>query len=223
MQIKGFQEVTLMDWDGVVASIVFVGGCNFRCLYCHNYDIAFNSAEKEDVSQEFIFARLKELKKWIDGVIVCGGEPTIYGASLTLLLETLKAEGFKTKIYTNGTNNALLTDLIENKLLDAVDMDIKHVFSKYAQVTMADNHEMLEEVKNSISFLKSTKTIDVRFRTTVVKGIHTQNDIEEIYKLVHPCPLIIQNVSNEHVPEKYSNLVQPFTAKEFEELQKLIN
>lgn len=223
MQIKGFQEVTLLDWDSVVASILFVGGCNFRCLYCHNYNIAFNPATEENVPQEFIFSRLKELKKWIDGVIVSGGEPTIYGASLKLLLETLKAEGFKTKLYTNGTNKTLLKELIENKLLDAVDMDIKHVFSKYAQVTMDGNYEMLEEVKSSVSLLKSTKTIDVKFRTTVVKGLHTQNDIEEIYKVVYPCTFIIQNVSNEHVPEKYSKLIQPFTLKEFEELQKLIN
>jgi len=223
LQIKGFHEVTMMDWDGVVASILFVGGCNFRCLYCHNYNIAFNPDRQESIPYEVLFKRLYELKGWVDGVIISGGEPTIYGESLISFLEKLKADGFKTKLYTNGANPSLLIKLIEENLLDAVSMDIKHLFSKYNLITTLETDAMIEKVKQSVSILKSNEKLSVKFRLTVVKGLHTKDDVKEICELVFPKPLILQNVSAEHVPENFVNLIQPFTAAEFEQLQKSIN
>lgn len=222
MKIKGFQETTLMDWEGVVASILFVGGCNFRCIYCHNHHIAFNSNASENIPEEDVFHRLKALKNWIEGVIISGGEPTIYGDKLEDFLCRLKHEGFKTKIYTNGSNPQLLLRLIEKKNVDAVSMDIKHLFPYYNSVVKSYNPDITHFLEDSVKLLKNSSDLQVKFRLTVVKGIHTEKDILQIRQFVSPKPLILQNVSTEHIPEDFKGRIYPFSAAEFEMLQKSI-
>lgn len=221
LRIKGFQETTLMEWEGVVAAIVFLGGCNFRCIYCHNHQIAFTPEKVEDIPREYVFTRLKELKHWIDGVVISGGEPTIYGDELITFMERLKKEGFKIKLYTNGSNHAIIAALIEEGLVDAISMDIKHVFSKYHEITDMSNDDIVLNVKKSIDFLKNRKDVSVKYRLTIVKGVHTFDDISIIKEYVRPRPLIIQNVSLEHVPDTHRERVIPFTACELEEIQKI--
>ncbi|GAB4435862.1 MAG: anaerobic ribonucleoside-triphosphate reductase activating protein [bacterium] len=222
MQIKGFQETTLMDWEGVVASIIFVGGCNFRCIYCHNYNIAFNSNSSESIPEDDVLQRLRELKNWIEGVIISGGEPTIYGDKLEAFLCRLKQEGFKTKIYTNGSNPSLLSRLIEKKVVDAVSMDIKHILLYYNNVVNAMNADITRFVEDSVAILKNSSDLQVKFRLTVVKGVHTEEDILQIKQFVSPKPLVLQNVSTEHIPEYFKERIRPFSAAEFEALQKSI-
>lgn len=211
-----------MDWEGVVASILFVGGCNFRCLYCHNHNIAFNTDELESIPEGFVFNRLKELKNWIEGVIISGGEPTIYGERLESFLYKLKEEGFKTKVYTNGSNPSLLSRLIDKKLVDAISMDLKHIFSRYNSIVMTQTSDVVELVNDSVKILKNRDDIQVKFRVTLVKGIHFYKDVMEIRQLVYPKPLILQNVSTEHIPGMFREKILPFNATEFEELQKSI-
>ncbi len=212
----------MMEWEGVVAAIIFLGGCNFRCLYCHNYDIAFGNDEGEVISEEAVFTRLTELRGWIDGVVISGGEPTIYGAELINLLKKIRQKGLKTKLYTNGTNPELLQKIINDRLIDAVSMDIKHTIEKYGDVVMVQSKDVVRNVEDAIDILKNRNDMQVKFRLTVVKGVHTAQDICEIRRLVYPKPLVLQNVSPEHVPAGSSRLVQPFSAREFEELQKIV-
>ncbi len=218
MFIKGFQELTLTDWPGVISSIVFTGGCNLRCFYCHNWRLAWEPNSLESIPEEFILSKLREKKDWIEGVVILGGEPTIHEDRLYNLLSTLKEEGFKIKLYTNGTKPDVIKKLIDNNLLDAISLDIKHVHGKYSMVVgeIADNFEPL--IWNTLDIIKQSKC-ELFFRTTVLKNIHTIEDIKRISSFVYPQKLILQNVNINGTSPVFQDKIIPFSNEEFEYLQ----
>jgi pyruvate formate lyase activating enzyme len=220
MEIKGFREVTMMDWSGVMASVVFVGGCNFRCSYCHNHALAFAPDSLNSISKTEIFERIKCLKNWIDGVILSGGEPTLHGDELAAFLRGLKDEGFKTKLYTNGSMPDVIEKLLNNELLNAVSMDIKHMPDRYGEIVRGALPDLQDRIRLSVDMIKKSN-IEAEFRTTIVKGIHSLDDIRAIREMAKPKALILQNVSESDIPEGDGDIILPFTATEFQELQKL--
>ena len=220
MDIKGFNELTLTDWPNKVASIIFIGGCNLRCFYCHNAELAFYPDKINTIEKKSILRKLKHKKEWIDGVIISGGEPTIYGDKLKSLILELKNMGFKVKLFTNGTNPVILKELIELSLIDAVSIDIKHALGKYYKVINSKNLEIEQKVFDSIQIAKGCG-IEVYFRTTIIKGIHTKEDIKAIKEIIFPHYLHLQNVHDKGVLEEYKFQIQPFTINEFENLRRL--
>lgn len=215
MDIKGFQELTLKDWPGKVASIIFTGGCNLHCFYCYNAELAFCPEKIETIEKKVILKKLENNKDWIDGIIISGGEPTIHGDKLKSLISELKRMGFKIKLFTNGTNPVILKELIQLSLIDAVSIDIKHAPGKYYKVINSKNNEIEQRVLNSIEIAKES-CLEVYFRTTIIKGIHCKEDIETIKKIIFPHYLHLQNVQDKGVLEEYRFQVQPFTVEEFE-------
>jgi pyruvate formate lyase activating enzyme len=222
MHIKGFQELTLTDWPGVIASIIFLGGCNLRCFYCHNFELAFFPERIEDISEDLVFERLKEKKDWIEGVVISGGEPTIYGEKLKELIVKLKQNGFKVKLFTNGTSPSLIKDFFKLSLLDAISIDIKHAPGKY-NLLMRENMKDVEKyVWETVEFVKNYN-VEKFFRTTVIKNIHTIEDIIAIKKIVSPYRLYLQNVHDKGVFEDYKDMILPFTQQEFDEMKSICN
>ena len=203
-----------------MASVVFVGGCNFRCAYCHNHALAFTPNELNPIPEAEIFDKLKGMNGWIDGVIVSGGEPTLHGDELAEFLKSLKYEGFKTKLYTNGSMPDVINKLICGGLLNAVSMDIKHRPERYGEIVEVALPDLQDRISRSVDMIKKSN-IEAEFRTTIVKGIHSVEDIRVIREMVKPKALILQNVSESDIPEGHRDMILPFTATEFEELQKL--
>ena len=64
--------MSMIDWDGVLSSVVFLSGCNWRCPFCHNFDLW---KIKNEVAEEKVFSYLQNHKNWIEGVVILGGEP----------------------------------------------------------------------------------------------------------------------------------------------------
>src|SRR3989344_5028215 len=122
INIKGIQKTTLIDYPGKIACIIFLGGCNFKCGYCYNSDVVFNKTSS--ISEEEVFSFLETRKKYIDGVCITGGEPTIH-KELFGFIKKIKALGYKVKLDTNGTNPNTVELLINNNLIDYIAMDIK--------------------------------------------------------------------------------------------------
>ena len=183
MEIGGFQKVTLLDFPTKIACIVFTKGCNFKCPYCQNGSLVLNTEDGDLIDLEEIFFYLEKRKKVLDGVCISGGEPLIQKNIKELLVE-IKSMGFLVKLDTNGTNPVTLKKLIDLKLVDYVAMDIKNSFSKY-NITVGGVNPFVENIKKSIEILEE---IDIphEFRTTIVKELHTINDILEIGKMF--CP-----------------------------------
>ena len=139
MKISGLQKVTLLDYPGKIACTVFLGGCNFRCPFCHNGSLVLPDGAGESISREDFLDFLDSRRGRLQGVCVSGGEPTLQ-PDLPELLSEIKSRGFAVKLDTNGTNPEKLLGLINDGLVDYVAMDIKNSPEKYA-VTSGLNFE----------------------------------------------------------------------------------
>lgn len=188
MNIAGVQKVTLLDYPGKVACEIFTQGCNFECPFCQNSSL-IPITNTGEFSEEEIFEYLNLRKNILDGVVITGGEPTVQ-KDLKGFIKKIKDLGLLVKLDTNGGNPKVLQELIDEDLVDYVAMDIKNIFNKY-NIT-AGKKINLDNIKKSIEILKASK-IDYEFRTTIIKEMHSLDDIINICKLVGNAKYYLQN------------------------------
>ena len=174
MFISGLQKLTLLDYPGRVACTVFTGGCNFRCPFCHNAPLVLPERLAQDTDEEQVLAFLKRRTGILDGVAITGGEPLIH-KEIPAFLEKVKTLGFSIKLDTNGSFPEMLERIVRAGLVDRVAMDIKNCPEKYAETIGLKDFD-IAPVERSRSFLMECG-IDYEFRTTVVKGIHTEESL----------------------------------------------
>lgn len=174
MYFKGLQKSSFIDYPGKISTVLFVGGCNFKCPYCHNSSLVRN--EGVNISEEYIYEYLDEKERFIDGICISGGEPTL-NEGIVDFIRKIKAKGFLVKLDTNGTRPLVITKLLNEKLLDYIAMDVKAPLHKYNSVveTKAD----IENIESSIDIIKNSG-IEYEFRTTVCKELISKEDIIEI-------------------------------------------
>ncbi|MDR2737324.1 MAG: anaerobic ribonucleoside-triphosphate reductase activating protein [Puniceicoccales bacterium] len=176
MKIGGVQKISLIDFPGKIAAVVFTQGCNFRCQFCHNESLVLPEKFGLGTDMDEFFDFLGERKRKIDAVVVSGGEPTLHH-DLDAFLCRVKDLGFLSKLDTNGTNPQILQNLFHKNLLDYVAMDIKHSFAKYGEIVGVEID--VERIKLSIDLIKNSG-VDYEFRTTIVPQFHGQDDIKSI-------------------------------------------
>lgn len=184
MKICGLQKTTLLDYPGKVAATVFLSGCNFCCPFCHNADLVTGRAE-ELLSADELMAFLKKRAGILEGVCITGGEPTLYPEELANLMRRIRELGYAVKLDTNGYRPQVLKDLCRQGLADYVAMDIKAGRPHYAK-TCGLSEVHMENVMESADFLMQGQ-IAYEFRTTVVKGLHTAEDFEDIAQWIGGC------------------------------------
>ena len=177
MQIHGFQKLTLVDFPGRVAAILFTGACNFRCPFCQNASLVLHPDTEPVVAEEEIFSYLKKRKGMLDGVVVTGGEPTIH-SDLLPFLSSLKDLGYAVKLDTNGYRPDVLREAVEKGLADHVAMDVKNSLERYGE-TVGITPFDTAPIKESISYLLSGH-VPYELRTTVVHELHSDEDFERI-------------------------------------------
>lgn len=173
MKFGGLVKFTLIDFPGCPAAIVFTQGCNFRCRYCHNPELIYPHLFTEPMPEEEIESFLQRRKGTLEGVVVSGGEPTLH-EDLPQFLSHLKSLGYKTKLDTNGSRPEVLKNLIDNKLVDFIAMDLKAPLEKYALITGVDTNEAV--IKQSITLIQNSG-LPHEFRTTYDKEVLTDEDI----------------------------------------------
>ena len=192
MKIAGYEKLSLQDFPSHISCIIFTQGCNFKCPFCQNSTlISFDSEQLID--EQEILDYLKLRKDIINGLTISGGEPTLQSDLKDFILK-VKQIGIDIKLDTNGTNYTLLKELVEEKLVDYVAMDIKNVWNKYA-TTSGISDIKIQNIENSINLLKRN-LVDYEFRTTVMNEYHTLQDILEIIKLIGNSKYYIQNFKN---------------------------
>ncbi|MDR3112013.1 MAG: anaerobic ribonucleoside-triphosphate reductase activating protein [Elusimicrobiota bacterium] len=195
MKIGGFQKVSLIDYPGKIAAIVFTQGCNMLCSYCHNLQLVKPELFEKTFNENEILEFLKKRKRLLQGVVISGGEPTLQ-SDLKFFIARLKDMGYSVKLDTNGSSPNILEELINKNLIDFAAMDIKAPFEKYKLFNGAN----LGSIKRSIEILKSSK-IQHLFRTTFDTEILTESDLEEIKKIVYPSNYAVQEkreIVNKH-------------------------
>jgi pyruvate formate lyase activating enzyme len=176
MMIHGLQKMTLLDFPGRVACTVFLGGCDFRCPFCHNFELADGSA-KSVMDEDELLAFLQKRRGLLDGVAFTGGEPCLH-PGLPALMRRIRALGFAVKLDTNGAHPDCLEAILEEGLADYVAMDIKNSPEKYARTAGVDELD-LTPIRRSVDLLMAGR-VDYEFRTTVVDELHEASDFEAI-------------------------------------------
>ncbi|MCX6764745.1 MAG: anaerobic ribonucleoside-triphosphate reductase activating protein [Candidatus Nealsonbacteria bacterium] len=184
MEIGGLQKLTLIDYPKKLACTVFTTGCNFRCPFCYASELVLPEKIKNQpkIAQSVFFNFLKEKKGLIEGVVICGGEPTIH-KDLPSFIKKIKKMNYSVKLDTNGSNPAVLKKLIENNFIDYVAMDIKGPKESYQKLTVRKIN--VANVERSVKILKESK-IDFEFRTTIVPEILEKKDITQIARWIGP-------------------------------------
>lgn len=177
MRIAGLQKLTLLDYPEKVACIVFIGGCNFRCPFCHNASLVLSPGDAPAIAEEEVLSFLKKRKGILDGVCITGGEPLLQ-ADLPVFLEKIKALGYAVKVDTNGSYPDRLKQIVTDGLADYVAMDIKNTPEKYPETVGIPNYDT-GKIEESAAFLLSG-AVPYEFRTTVVREFHRTEDFEKI-------------------------------------------
>lgn len=216
MKFYGMQKMTLLDYPGYVACTLFTGGCNFRCPFCHNALLVLDLDENYTIPEEEVLAFLKKRQGLLDGVCVTGGEPLI-NKDIGDFLSKVKELGFKIKLDTNGTNPALLKELVSQKLVDYVAVDIKNSPEKYAETVGLKSFDM-STINQTVNFLM-TGSVDYEFRTTVTKQFHTEKSMEEAARFIRGAKrYFLQNFVDS------GNLIgSGITGQSKEEMEKLLS
>ena len=174
MRIGGVQKFSFIDYPGKTAAIIFTQGCNFKCGYCHNPQLVYPSLFKVSIPEEEIFAFLESRINQLDGVVITGGEPTLQ-PDLIEFITKVKDMGFLIKLDTNGSNPKVLEQIIKQKLVNFIAMDIKAPFDKYNSVCCVPVN--IDNIKLSMNLIKKSG-INFLFRTTYDKSKLFDKDIQ---------------------------------------------
>ncbi len=218
----GFQKLSLLDYPAKVASVLFVRGCNFRCPFCYNTELVGGPPEKELPWKE-ILGYLKKRKEWLDGVVITGGEPTLY-SGLPGYLRELKGMGLSVKLDTNGSNPDMLGELLREGLVDYVAMDVKAPLREEAYARAAGVKVRLEDVRRSLSLLLSSG-VEYELRTTVVPTLLGEKDLLEIAEEIRGARrYYLQQFrrTSTHVDERFSQ-IHPYPREFLEEVARRIS
>ena len=223
MKIHGLQKMTLLDFPGRVACTVFTGACDFRCPFCHNFELVDGSAPAV-MDEEELLAFLKKRRGLLDGVAVTGGEPCLHRDLINLLAQ-IRDLGYAVKLDTNGNHPDVLEEILIRGLADYVAMDIKNSPGKYAG-TIGLSSIDLSPIRRSIGLLmKSGK--DYEFRTTAVSQFHEDRDFEEIGRMIQGArvyylqaftdrdsvPFAGLSAPSKEELERYAGIVRPFVGQ----------
>ena len=181
MVISGMQKLTLLDYPGKTACLLFTQGCNFRCPFCHNKDLLKVDVGNETISEEEVFKYLKKRQGILDGVCITGGEPLLQ-RDIIDFIQKVKDMGFSVKLDTNGSSPVTLKKLIDRNLLDYIAMDVKDDFDSYDK-TSGIKMLNVENIKRSIEIIEKSN-IEHEFRTTIVKELHDYNHLEHICEYI---------------------------------------
>ena len=203
MKFSGIQMTSLADFPNRVASVLFTPGCNLRCPYCHNWRIVVDP-KPPFLNDETALKILVERKRYVDAVVVTGGEPTIH-KELPRFLKKLKEKGFAVKLDTNGLNPEALEECLP--YLDFVALDVKTSLQKYARLGAGGEVKLVR----TIEMLKTGK-VEHELRTTVVPGFVDEGDVAEICELVKGVKnFALQQLVPDDVLDKKLNSLNPYT------------
>lgn len=182
MNIRGIYKTSLIDYPGKISTVLFTGGCNLRCKYCHNPDLVVNSESLPLYSEEEVLDHLRKRRQLIDGISVTGGEPTLRPGLLPFL-QRVRDTGLLIKVDTNGLRPDVIKKLINEEVVDFFAIDIKTSPEKYEELTGRPVNFSL--IKETLDSLKKSN-LEYEVRTTCVPGYSSPEDLKLIMENIGP-------------------------------------
>lgn len=235
MRIGGFEKNSLIDFPGLISSVVFTRGCNFRCPYCHNPELVDPAG---DVSPRFsdtaftnvpgmvnpieCMAYIQKRRKYLDGVVISGGEPTLQGG-LYQFCTDIKSLGLKVKVDTNGSRPDVITHLLRNDLADYIAMDIKTEPDRYSPWITRDLDPRL--IRKTIDAILAWG-VPHEFRTTCAAPIVDEKAFQVIGGLVRGADrYALQLPGNQKVldPSFFKRHPAPVSGEELLSYQQILS
>jgi len=218
VEIKGLEKFAPKDFVGYISSTVFLGGCNFRCPYCHNSDLVLRPESFPTIPLDYFTSFLDSRRNWLEGLCISGGEP-LFHRDLEELLFHIKERSLLVKIDTNGSFPGRLEELIQKKLIDHIAMDVKAPLERYQEVTKSQVKE--EDISRSIEIIKNSRLEHI-FRTTVVPDLVGPDDVKKISKMLKGAKVfqLQQFVPVNTIDDLYLQK-KPYTSEEIKELAKI--
>ncbi|MBS3163137.1 anaerobic ribonucleoside-triphosphate reductase activating protein [Candidatus Woesearchaeota archaeon] len=180
MKIVGSEKNSVIEWPGKLSYVIFLEGCNLKCPFCYvpklvlERNIALSEAEVLD--------DIRKRADWIDAVCITGGEPCINKDLPEFLRKIKDASSKPIRIETNGTNPELIEQLINNKLIEGIALDIKNCKEKY--FLTCNNKTDVKNIEKTITLIKNSD-LDYEFRTTLVPGLHEKQDILKLAEWIY--------------------------------------
>lgn len=199
---KGLQKVSLIDFPETMCTTLFTGGCNFRCPWCHNWELVEPNSVKsmpelpDDDLKRFLLLRRDK----VDAVCITGGEPTLWGDKLADFMIWCKDNQFRVKLDTNGYLPHVLDRYFEKNLVDFVAMDLKNIFGRYPRTVDIEDLD-ITRIKLSINLIKKSG-VKHQFRTTVVPGLVIQDEVKEFFSYLKE-PIVFQEYRE---PESHNEI-----------------
>ncbi len=218
--IKGFIETSFIDWKGELAAVLFTGGCNFRCPFCHNRTLVLRHQLLSDVPFDHILGRLQKFQKWVERVVITGGEPTLQ-KGLFDLIGALKSRGFKVKLDTNGSRPDVIRRLVAEDMIDYIAMDVKGPLEAYDRWcgTKVDK----QAIRESIDFILLGR-IQYEFRMTFVPFLHRDQDAYQVAEEIRPARnfSLQQFIPRGTINPKYAS-IRPFSTEKMKSLREAVD
>jgi pyruvate formate lyase activating enzyme len=223
MIITAVNKFSLLDYPEKTCAILFTGGCNFRCGFCHNSSFVLPEKLKAIQSSFIPFSAvlnfLKTRQGLLEGVSICGGEPTLH-SDLPERISEIKNLGFSIKLDTNGTNPEMIKKLLSQNLVDYYAMDIKYPFPLETLFGVSVDFEVL---KKSITLIQE-KAPDYEFRSTILPKYHTKDILHEMGKMIQGSKKwVLQRFRNGSVLNPEFERLEEFSLKDLDELREMLS
>ncbi len=215
VEIKGIEKFSSRDFPGHISSTVFLGGCTFRCPYCHNSQLVLEPETIQSMAADWFLSYLDSRKGWLEAICFTGGEPLLH-EDLEDLIRVVRERGLLVKLDTNGSFPDRLEALLALGLVDWVALDIKAPLERYREVTRSTVDP--EKIVRSADLLRSSG-IRHHFRTTVVPGLVGKEDVVRIGEWLNGAAryFIQQFVPQTTIDPAYLD-VKPYGRAQLEEI-----
>ena len=218
MDIIGFLPYSLNEWDGYISSIIWLKDCNWDCPYCYNKKRFYKNGKL--ISKCKIFDSFSKAPEWLDGVVITGGEPTIYNNELISFTDEIKQKtNLKIKLSTNGSNPKLIRELVNKKLIDCLSLDFK--IYPFDKLKLFGNNVNVDDVKMSFDISLST-LIEKEFHTTLCPqiGINEEMIVDMALYLNNTGKWFLQQYINKENLDALLNESRVFSESKLSELYK---
>ena len=218
MRVKGFQGTSLLDFPGRVASLIFFGGCNLTCSFCHNPTLVLQPEQYPDYPRQVLLDELNKRIPFIDGVVISGGEPTLDPDCIDLIHD-IKQLGLAVKLDTNGLRPDVLETLFDRELVDYVGFDLKTAPGRYGELHSGPVD--LEALGRSIGLMRDSG-VDCEFRTTCVPKFVASDDVERMGQAINGArKWVVQQVVPGHALDEALQEDEAYAADEVRRLADL--
>ena len=218
VEIRGLEKFSSRDFPGHISSTVFLGGCTFRCPFCHNAELVLRPESYPVLSMDLFLSYLDSRKGWLEGVCVTGGEPLL-SEDLEDLVRVVRERGLLVKLDTNGALPGRLERLVGQGLLDWIAMDVKAPLERYSEV--AGVAVRTEDIARSAEIVRSSG-LKYLFRTTVVPRLVGREDVRRIGAWLEGADLfqLQQFVPHDTIDPAWLD-VRPYPKEEFVILEEI--